>query len=99
MTPAERLLWSRLRGKQLAGFKFRRQHPLLGRFITDFCCPAVRLVVEVDGDVHDWQQERDQARTEELERHGYRVIRFQNDQVLNEIEGVLAAIHTACAGR
>jgi hypothetical protein len=55
-----------------------------------------RLVIEIDGDIHDWQQEQDQARTQELERHGYRVIRFQNHQVLSSLEGVLAAIHAIC---
>lgn len=97
MTPAETLLWGRLRRKQLNGLKFRRQHPL-GPFIADFYCAACRLVVEVDGDVHASQQERDEVRTEQFEAHGYRVIRFDNDDVLNDIEGVLAAIAEACGG-
>ena len=95
MTPAEKLLWSRLRSKQLNGLKFRRQHPL-GPFIADFYCAAHRLVVEVDGDIHDLQAERDAARTEQFEQHGYRVIRFRNEQVLNNIEDVLTAIKAAC---
>ena len=95
MTPAEKLLWSRLRSKQLNGLKFRRQHPL-GPFIADFYCAAHRLVVEVDGDIHDLQVERDAARTEQFEQHGYRVIRFRNEQVLNNIEDVLTAIKAAC---
>jgi very-short-patch-repair endonuclease len=95
MTPAEKLLWSRLRNKQLGGLKFRRQHPL-GPFIADFYCTARRLVVEVDGDIHDLQPERDAARTEQFEQYGYRVIRFRNEQVLNSIEDVLIAIKAAC---
>ena len=95
MTPAEKLLWSRLRNKQLKGLKFRRQHPL-GPFIADFYCAARRLVVEIDGDIHDLQPERDAARTEQFKRYGYRLIRFRNKQVLNDIEGVLVAIEAAC---
>jgi very-short-patch-repair endonuclease len=95
MTLAEKLLWSRLRDKQLNGLKFRRQHPL-GPFIADFCCPARRLVVEIDGDIHDLQPDRDAARTEQFEQHAYRVIRFRNEQVLNDLEGTLAAIKAAC---
>lgn len=95
MTPAERLLWSRLRNRRLEGLKFRRQHPL-GPFIADFYCAACRLVVEIDGDIHDLQPERDAARTEQFEQYGYRVIRFRNVQVLNDLEDVLAAIEAAC---
>ena len=95
MTVAERWLWGRLRNKQLGGLKFRRQHPL-GPFISDFYCAACRLVVEIDGDIHDLQAERDAVRTEQFEQYGYRVIRFRNDQVFSDIAGVLAAIQTAC---
>jgi very-short-patch-repair endonuclease len=95
MTPTERVLWQRLRNRQLSGLKFRRQHPL-GPFIADFYCAAHRLVVEIDGDIHDLQPERDAARTEQFEKYGYRVIRFRNEQVLNDIESVLAAIQAAC---
>ena len=95
MTSAEKLLWSCLRNKQLNGLKFRRQHPL-GPFIADFYCAARRLVVEIDGDIHDLQPERDAVRTEQFEQYGYRVIRFRNEQVLNDIEDVLAAIEAIC---
>ena len=95
MTPAEYLLWTRLRNQKLAGLKFRRQHPV-GPFIVDFYCAAYRLVVEIDGDIHDLQMERDAARTEQLEGYGYRVIRFRNERVLNAVESVLAAIKAAC---
>jgi len=95
MTPAEKLLWAHLRNKQLNGLKFRRQHPL-GPFIADFYCAACRLVVEVDGDIHDLQPEQDAARTEQFEQYGYRVIRFRNKQVFNDLESVLTAIKAAC---
>ena len=95
MTPAEELLWGRLRRKQLNGLKFRRQHPL-GPFIADFYCAEYRLVVEIDGDVHKGQREYDIVRTEWFEAHGYRVIRFRNDDVMKDIEIVLAAIQAAC---
>lgn len=95
MTPAERMLWQRLRNQQLSGLKFRRQHPL-GPFIADFYCAVRRLVVEIDGDIHDLQPERDAVRTEQFEQYGYRVIRFRNEQVLNDIEDVLAAIEATC---
>jgi len=95
MTPAEKALWQRLRAKQLNDLKFRRQHPL-GPFIADFYCAAHRLVVEIDGDIHKAQAERDQARTEQFEAYGYRVIRFSNKQVEQDVETVLAEIAAAC---
>ena len=82
LTPAESILWQALRGRQLEGLKFRCQHTV-GRFIVDFYCPSVKLVIEVDGGIHDQQQVYDQARTEKLEAFGYRVLRFTNDQVMN----------------
>ncbi len=95
MTPAEKTLWNRLRDRQLAGLKFRRQHPL-GPFIADFYCAECRLVVEIDGDVHDLQAQHDLARTERFEEYGYQVIRFRNEQVLNDLNGVLTSIQAAC---
>jgi very-short-patch-repair endonuclease len=95
MTPAEKALWNRLRDRQLVGLKFRRQHPL-GPFIADFYCAECRLVVEIDGDVHDLQAQHDQAWTERFEQYGYQVIRFRNEQVLNDLKGVLASIQAAC---
>jgi very-short-patch-repair endonuclease len=88
-TPAEQKLWQRLRGKQLMGLKFRRQHPI-DRFIVDFYCRQARLVVEVDGPIHDYTVEEDAIRQEFIEFQGLRVLRFTNDQVLREIEAVLA---------
>lgn len=94
LTAAEELLRSRVRNRQLGGLRFRRQHPL-GSFIADFCCPSRRLIVEIDGDIHNLQAERDRARTEQFEQHGYQVIRFRNEQVLYDIEGVLEAVEAA----
>ena len=94
-TPAERKLWSRLRRKQLHGFKFRRQHPI-GRFVVDFCCVSQALVIEVDGDNHSVQEEYDQERTAWLEGRGYRVIRFSNRLVEHQINAVLDEIARVC---
>jgi len=96
MTPAEQRLWSALQGQRLYGLRFRIQHPL-GPFILDFCCPSHRLIVELDGAVHD-QPERaqhDVARTAQLTDYGYRVLRFRNDEVLGNLPGVLARIVAA----
>ncbi|MEA3345439.1 MAG: endonuclease domain-containing protein, partial [Chloroflexota bacterium] len=93
MTPAERILWDRLRNRQFLGLKFRRQHPL-GRFIADFYCAEHRLVIELDGDIHRDHREYDQVRTEVLQDHGYQVLRFSNDAVLqfpDEVLGTIAA--------
>jgi very-short-patch-repair endonuclease len=79
-TPAETLLWDRLRNRQLDGFKFRRQHPI-GRFIVDFCCAEQRLILEIDGSVHAQQRDYDQTRAEALRTAGYHVIRYTNEQI------------------
>ena len=95
MTPAEELLWQHLRGDQLDGWHFRRQHPV-GRFIVDFFCAKAGLVIEVDGPIHQQQKAYDLERTQLLEiERGYRVIRFSNDEVLNDIESVLQRIRKA----
>jgi very-short-patch-repair endonuclease len=93
-TRAEEVLWTALRRNQIAGLKFRRQHPV-GRFILDFCCPACKLAVEVDGEVHDEQVERDAERTRVLEGYGYRVLRFRNEQVMRELPSVVQRITAA----
>src|SRR5215472_13417938 len=74
-TWSEELLWGQLRDRRFRGVKFRRQ-VVIGRFIADFLAPQYRLIVEVDGDVHVDQQERDEARQQYLEARGYRVLRF-----------------------
>src|SRR5581483_1370190 len=86
MTDAERRLWSKLRGQQLAGLKFRRQAPI-GPYIVDFVCLERKLVVEVDGGQHA-RDGTDDRRTAWLEREGYRVIRFWNNDILRNTEGV-----------
>ncbi|MDJ0567924.1 MAG: DUF559 domain-containing protein [Pleurocapsa sp. MO_192.B19] len=93
MTPAEKQLWEALRNKQLDGLKFRRQHPV-GNFILDFYCPACKLVIEVDGKIHDRpsQINRDNARTAKLMEYGYTVLRFRNEQVMKDLPQVLAEI-------
>jgi very-short-patch-repair endonuclease len=91
-TDAERLLWSRLRGRRLAGYKFKRQYPLAG-YVVDFIALESKLIIEVDGGQHATRTEADLRRTENLERFGYRVVRFWNHDVLANIEGVLEAIH------
>lgn len=91
LTPAEAKLWEAIRGKQLDGFKFRCQHPV-EQFILDFYCPSCKLVVEIDGEIHRDRRDYDQARTEKLETLGYRVIRFSNDEVMNNLEYVLERI-------
>jgi len=90
-TPAEEALWQRLRRRHSANLKFRRQHTI-DRFIADFYCAEARLVVEVDGPIHEYTPEEDAIRQEFLESLGLRVIRFTNNKVLGEIDGVVAAI-------
>ena len=94
-TPAEEALWHRLRGEQL-GIKFRRQHSI-DRFIVDFYAREPRLIIEVDGPIHETQKEYDSLRQSMLEELGYRVLRFTNDQVLQNIEQVIATIRAALA--
>jgi very-short-patch-repair endonuclease len=91
MTPSEKKLWQALKGKQLDGLKFRAQHPV-GRFILDFYCPACKLVVELDGGVHDAQANYDQIREQHLRDYGYRIIRFRNQEVLDDLSSVLEHI-------
>jgi very-short-patch-repair endonuclease len=91
-TAAERKLWGRIRRKQIGGVKFRRQ-VAIDRFIVDFCSPAMRLVIEVDGPTHADTQEADVVRQVVLESHGFEVIRFQNQAVLENIDGVVQVIY------
>jgi len=93
MTVAEERLWHELRARRLFGAVFRRQVPI-GPFVADFACHEVRLVVEVDGDSHDLPgaAERDQRRTAFLNASGYRVVRFDDGEILANLEGVLVEI-------
>lgn len=91
MTLAERKLWQALRGKQLEDCRFRRQHPI-GPYIADFACLEKSLVIELDGGQHQEQQEYDERRTVFLQFQGWRVLRFWNNDVLSNLEGVLANV-------
>jgi len=95
ITIAEKLLWNKLRNKQLEGLKFRRQHPI-DIFIADFYCHEKKLIVEVDGEIHKYQKEYDEGRTSELEAYGVTVIRFTNDEVINNIKQVIKRIKEVC---
>jgi very-short-patch-repair endonuclease len=90
-TPSEAKLWQSLRGRQFAGCKFRRQFPVRG-YIADFCCPERKLIIELDGEQHLEQQEYDVDRTLELEAHGYSVMRFWNNELVENMDGVMEAI-------
>lgn len=96
-TDCERLLWLHLRAGRLQGFKFKRQQPL-GDFIVDFVCFQTRLIVEADGGQHADQAEYDARRDNWLTSQGFRVLRFWNNDILTNIEGVLAVILDACNG-
>jgi len=93
MTKAEKLLWDYLSRKQLMGFKFRRQHPIAD-FIVDFYCHIAKLVIELDGEIHNNKEQKDydKARTEELEEFGIKIIRFDNEEILKDIDKVLGII-------
>ena len=93
-TPSEALLWRALRGHRLAGFKFRRQQPI-GPFVVDFYCPTARLIVEVDGPIHEYQRAADAARQTLLESLGLRFLRVSAAHVDQHIDTVLAAIAAA----
>jgi very-short-patch-repair endonuclease len=87
MTEAERRVWQILRLHQLKGYKFRRQVPI-GRYIVDFVCHKARLIVEIDGGQHDRSSPREAERSGFLKNEGYRILRFWNDEVLANLDGV-----------
>ncbi len=93
----EDILWSLLRNRRLDGLKFRRQVPLLG-CTADFICIDRKLIVEIDGRQHCWEADDDAARTEEIERHGFKVVRFGNAEVVDDRNAVIAAIRRAIGG-
>ena len=97
-THAEELLWEKLRKKRLGGFRFRRQH-IIRTFIVDFYCPQAKLVIEVDGSVHDEQKKYDQEREEIIHTLGYLVVRFKNYQIERELDSVLVRIYDTCQTR
>jgi very-short-patch-repair endonuclease len=96
ITQPERMLWAQLRKEQVAGLRFRRQHPM-GPFILDFYCPSARLCVEVDGPAHEGQEARDERRDKWLGDRGVRVLRFTLDDLERRPSVVLATIAQAAA--
>ena len=97
-TDAERVLWFRLRGRRLAGWKFKRQVPI-DCFIVDFFCADAKVILEIDGGQHDLERARDADRTAVLESMGCLVLRFWNNDVIRNVDGVLEEIlSTICQG-
>ncbi len=94
-TPAERILWKEVRTNKLNGLHFRRQQIVHGYF-ADFYCHQRELIVEVDGGIHEFQQEYDAEREEYLTALGFRIIRFTNEEIQKDLEGVLQKIVNAC---
>jgi very-short-patch-repair endonuclease len=90
-TPAERKLWAYLRGNNLNGINFRRQHAI-GHYVPDFCSPKAKLIIELDGSQHLEQEEYDTERTAFLESKGYRVLRVWNSDVMNKINDVMGVV-------
>ncbi|WP_332914729.1 endonuclease domain-containing protein [Algoriphagus boritolerans] len=98
LTPAERILWDVLKNRQMEGYKFRRQHPI-NRYIADFYCHELRLVIELDGGVHNKvdQREHDSNRDIIIREFGIQILRFKNEEVMNDpknvVEKVKAFLH------
>jgi len=93
-TEAERILWTRLRDRRLNGLKFKRQVPI-DRYIADFCCVDAHLIIELDGGHHSANEEADAKRTAVLESCGYLVLRYWNNDVMKNLDGVLEDIVAA----
>ena len=96
-TDAEKLLWTRINKNQISGLQFRRQHPI-NRFIADFYCVKINLAIEIDGSIHDLQdhQSHDQGRSDVFNDFGITVIRFSNEQILEEIDSTINQIKETC---
>ena len=92
-TPSEKILWNRLRNRQINGLKFRQQHGF-GNYVMDFYCPTIRLCIEIDGEVHNTEEAKfhDRERTLFLNQYGIKVIRFKNEEIENNIEAVINVI-------
>lgn len=95
MTPAEKVLWKHLKANRLNGLHFRRQQIIHGYF-ADFLCHQHDLIVEVDGGIHELQKEYDKEREEYLRSLGFRIIRFKNEEIKEDLKGVLQRIVEAC---
>src|SRR5262245_56290275 len=100
MTRAETLLWRYIKANHIDGLSFRRQVPTRG-YVADFVCYAARLIVELDGESHEFKsrQQHDAQRDAWFESQGYAVLRFTNDQVLSELEGVVTIIRETASSR
>ena len=92
LTDVEFLLWQRLRNRQILNCKFRRQFPI-APYIVDFCCLDLKLIIELDGSQHFEQSQYDSERNSYLAKRGFKVIRFWNNEVMENIEGVLTKIY------
>ena len=97
MTPAELKLWEHIKDNKILGLRFRRQHPI-DIFIADFYCHKIKLVIELDGRIHNNPENKgyDENRTSELERLGIKVIRFKNEEVLENIENLISKLNKVC---
>ena len=91
MTEEEKILWARINNKQLDGLRFRNQHPI-GRYVADFYCHEIQLVIEIDGGVHDERKEYDTNRDGWLKAGGYTVLRFRNEEMYNNLDQILITI-------
>ncbi|WP_262151974.1 endonuclease domain-containing protein [Chryseobacterium foetidum] len=93
-TQTEKILWEKLRNNQFRGFKFRRQHPI-NLFIADFYCHQLKLIIEIDGQYHNFQEQikKDRERTEILESNGLQVIRFSNNEIMEDLDKIISEIN------
>ncbi|MGH7178079.1 MAG: endonuclease domain-containing protein [Tepidisphaeraceae bacterium] len=98
MPRAEVVLWMRLRSKQLAGLRFRRQQPI-GQYIADFICAEAKLVIELDGASHAGRCEYDEERSRHLRAEGFDVIRLDNEDVLYHLDAVVDQVRSICEAR
>ena len=90
-TFSERVLWKYLKSRQMKGYQFTRQKPI-DKYIVDFYCPKLHLIIEVDGDSHNEKQEYDQKRQHNIEKRGFHFLRFDGHSVIKQTEGVLKVI-------
>ena len=95
MTPEERKIWEKLRAKRLNGIKFRRQQIIAG-FIVDFYCHAAKLIIEIDGEIHQKQTEQDAEREKILLAYGLRILRIKNEQINHNLDQILKLILEHC---
>jgi very-short-patch-repair endonuclease len=97
MTLAEKLLWEELHAKRFLGLTFRRQHPI-NQFIADFYCHKIKLVIEIDGSIHEIEdfKEKDKGRDDEFENYGIKTLRFTNNDIINNMPEVLRSLKSIC---